>query len=313
METIIILGFCLLVFIYIVKLFGKEEIKPEKKLKTNRFERDQQKVDEFKNEDKSRDLNLKDADLEVNKYLSEKESSKKFYSESISWKLKSIEELNSFASIEDVLILNRTEEINYTDLLNCYQWRAKRFEILFRDKYTCKTCNRVSKSNAVHHKYYVVQKFPWEYTNDAFDTLCHSCHKTLHKNTTIPIYRLENSKYYETTKEIERCSRCYGAGYFSEYSHVEGGVCFKCRGNNMNYSTFFMRIELFYKYSQTYNDDIERGKYVSLINRLSYDQIITNVPFLSEYSNQNLSFTNHKSVIDRKMDYDDDYDDDLPF
>lgn len=26
------------------------------------------------------------------------------------------------------------------------------------------------------------------------------------------------------------CSRCSGSGYLPEFSHVEGGVCFRCRG-----------------------------------------------------------------------------------
>ncbi len=27
-----------------------------------------------------------------------------------------------------------------------------------------------------------------------------------------------------------RCSRCSGSRYLSQYSHVEKGICFKCRG-----------------------------------------------------------------------------------
>jgi len=234
---------------------------------------------------------------------------KTFYPEVINWRKKNIEELNSFASIEDILILNNTEKITYNKLLNCFQWRAKRLEILFRDKYSCTICNRVDKNNAVHHKYYIVQKFPWEYSNDALETLCHNCHKNLHKNTIIPIYRKQGSKLYETTKEIERCTRCFGVGYFSEYSHVEGGVCFKCRDNNLNYSTFFKRIELFYKYSHLYVDKNSRLKYERMINRFSYSDIFSNVPFLIEYANLNISFENNTSVYKRKIDYDDD----LPF
>jgi len=35
------------------------------------------------------------------------------------------------------------------------------------------------------------------------------------------------------------CSRCGGSGYIHKWRHIEGGICFKCRGNGyMDYSTF---------------------------------------------------------------------------
>ena len=29
---------------------------------------------------------------------------------------------------------------------------------------------------------------------------------------------------------LEDCHRCGGAGWFRCYAHIEGGVCFRCRG-----------------------------------------------------------------------------------
>lgn len=29
------------------------------------------------------------------------------------------------------------------------------------------------------------------------------------------------------------CSRCLGRGHLPQYNHVEGGICFKCRGNKV--------------------------------------------------------------------------------
>jgi len=29
------------------------------------------------------------------------------------------------------------------------------------------------------------------------------------------------------------CSRCSGTGHLPQYKHVEGGICFKCRGNKV--------------------------------------------------------------------------------
>lgn len=37
------------------------------------------------------------------------------------------------------------------------------------------------------------------------------------------------NKTSEQTEKVT-CSRCNGTGYLSQYAHVEGGICFKCRG-----------------------------------------------------------------------------------
>ncbi len=79
----------------------------------------------------------------------------------------------------------------------------------------------------IHHKYYQVDKFAWEYPNDALITLCWDCHEKLHKNTEIEIRDINNNLIRRRTV----CSRCYGAGYFPEYNHVQNGVCFKCGGS----------------------------------------------------------------------------------
>ncbi|MBP6234848.1 MAG: hypothetical protein KA270_00855 [Saprospiraceae bacterium] len=79
----------------------------------------------------------------------------------------------------------------------------------------------------IHHLYYQINKKAWEYPNDALQTLCWECHELLHKNTTINIM----DEYGLFLEEKVVCSRCYGAGYFPEYKHVEHGVCFRCKGS----------------------------------------------------------------------------------
>ena len=78
----------------------------------------------------------------------------------------------------------------------------------------------------IHHKYYSLNKSPWEYPNDAFQTLCWQCHEELHKNSLIPVF---NSNL-ELVGNYETCSKCYGAGYLPHFSHVQSGVCFQCNG-----------------------------------------------------------------------------------
>ena len=78
----------------------------------------------------------------------------------------------------------------YGALLFRPEWRAKRTEILTRDK-CCVICNS-SDSLHVHHRQYhfVVRenkfKLPWEYSDNLLITLCESCHKRGHSKFKIP-------------------------------------------------------------------------------------------------------------------------------
>lgn len=80
----------------------------------------------------------------------------------------------------------------------------------------------------VHHKFYIVNKLPWEYEDDDLTTLCNVCHMNLHEKTIIPIYKIDNG--CRIGLNYSPCSRCNGVGYFPEYKHVDGGLCFKCHG-----------------------------------------------------------------------------------
>ncbi len=77
----------------------------------------------------------------------------------------------------------------------------------------------------IHHKYYDKSKLPWEYPDDAFQTLCWECHEKLHQNIKVPVYDGQKIIDYLTP-----CKRCSGAGEFPEYYHVENGICFGCNG-----------------------------------------------------------------------------------
>lgn len=35
------------------------------------------------------------------------------------------------------------------------------------------------------------------------------------------------------------CPRCGGSGYIPMYRHIEGGVCFLCRGNGRYYKSLY--------------------------------------------------------------------------
>lgn len=78
----------------------------------------------------------------------------------------------------------------------------------------------------VHHEYYQSNYFPWEYPDDALTTLCWICHTELHANQKIKC--LDGDRV--VIGEYTCCYRCGGSGYFPEYSHIEDGICFRCRG-----------------------------------------------------------------------------------
>jgi len=81
-------------------------------------------------------------------------------------------------------------------------------------------------NNHIHHTYYQKDHLAWEYPDYSLVTLCWACHEELHKNKTIP--ELDESGNILSNKVV--CSRCYGAGWIPQYSHVECGICFNCRG-----------------------------------------------------------------------------------
>ncbi len=79
----------------------------------------------------------------------------------------------------------------------------------------------------VHHRYYIQGKLPWEYEPECFVTVCQDCHFNIHKEQDLPVYQDEE----RTIKlRLTTCDRCYGAGIFPEYSHIQNGVCFLCNG-----------------------------------------------------------------------------------
>ncbi|MEO6149946.1 MAG: hypothetical protein ABIN95_09025 [Mucilaginibacter sp.] len=78
----------------------------------------------------------------------------------------------------------------------------------------------------VHHTYYQDGRLPWEYPDIALKVICWSCHEKLHKNETINWLDTNGN----IKGELNPCPRCFGAGWFPEYVHVENGVCFECSG-----------------------------------------------------------------------------------
>lgn len=78
----------------------------------------------------------------------------------------------------------------------------------------------------VHHQYYQFGKMAWDYPEEALITLCWICHENTHKSASIPILDDKGRNIGKLTP----CIRCYSAGYFPEFRHVNSGICFRCKG-----------------------------------------------------------------------------------
>ena len=68
-------------------------------------------------------------------------------------------------------------EKKYSELLKDPRWQKKRLKILERDEFQCQECCDTSRTLHVHHKYYIYQKSPWDYSDDLLITLCDNCHE----------------------------------------------------------------------------------------------------------------------------------------
>jgi hypothetical protein len=81
----------------------------------------------------------------------------------------------------------------------------------------------------VHHRLYIHGRLPWVYDDEHLETMCEKCHFDWHRKYRAKVYRQIGSNLIEMGK-LTPCIRCNGAGRFPEYSHVEAGICFRCRG-----------------------------------------------------------------------------------
>lgn len=80
----------------------------------------------------------------------------------------------------------------------------------------------------VYHKFYILEKQPWEYEDMALISLCNWCHWKFHENNAVIVYKKVEDQLVDMG--FRPCYRCHGAGVFPEYAHIEKGICFRCKG-----------------------------------------------------------------------------------
>jgi hypothetical protein len=70
----------------------------------------------------------------------------------------------------------QSDETPYAEKLRDPRWQKVRLEVLARDRWRCQICDDPTSTLAVHHRYYLRNREPWEYPLDALVTLCEFCH-----------------------------------------------------------------------------------------------------------------------------------------
>ncbi len=152
---------------------------------------------------------------------------------------------------------------DYSLLLLSPPWRKKRKEIIKRDHFKCNCCGANETLNSkgvyytslkhygfnergkalytlvnthtpislhVHHKLYVLDRFPWDYPTYELITLCHICHTKEHEMVNIPVFKTEHHKRKGESSKVCACWKCGGDGYLPEFSYHDNGVCYACDG-----------------------------------------------------------------------------------
>lgn len=84
----------------------------------------------------------------------------------------------------------------------------------------------------IHHQYYIKNRKPWDYDNQALITVCAECHKRIHDTTKIPLYENEQ-KLIKLSQTLSKCAKCGGSGYLPQYYYYVDGVCFDCYGEGV--------------------------------------------------------------------------------
>lgn len=158
-----------------------------------------------------------------------------------------------------------TNQYLYRFLLRDSRWRSFRKKLIEKRNGRCEDCGVEKTRLEVHHKRYVIGKFPWDYAEGDLLVLCRSCHCKRHselekKREYVPFYSEDGR---EISMESCRCSRCSGKGYFEDWSHIYGGECFSCFGTGYNlvaYPEHFLRM----KAREIWKDICESGVSCSL-------------------------------------------------
>ena len=88
------------------------------------------------------------------------------------------------------------------------KWKAKARQIRDRDGNKCTRCGTKKNELHVHHKYYLPNREPWDYTDKALITLCVTCHEKEHAGKDISEFvRKGDGKIKKTPKKRNKVKK----------------------------------------------------------------------------------------------------------
>ncbi|MDP9077789.1 MAG: hypothetical protein M3O71_10230 [Bacteroidota bacterium] len=101
-------------------------------------------------------------------------------------------EHNGLQAGDKEISVNPPSHGSYGGLLFDPRWKAKRQEIMTRDKECCVICQGTNELQVHHRQYQYIKaanafKVPWDYADHLLITVCKSCHQRGHNKFKVPI------------------------------------------------------------------------------------------------------------------------------
>lgn len=145
--------------------------------------------------------------------------------------------------------------MKYKEQLLQREWKKKREEILFRDRYRCQVCLGETRLE-VHHRNYHNYRYAWECSSYDLITLCHNCHDLFEYNKRKSGYcnyeiDIPDRVNHKNTKDFK---------YFNsfDFNELENKIIDYINRNNINYYKVYLDSNIFFmKQTKGYKDAIE--------------------------------------------------------
>lgn len=114
----------------------------------------------------------------------------------------------------------------YSEKLRDPRWQKLRLQIFERDQWTCQFCGRRDKTLAVHHRYYELDRYPWESSPAALITVCEICHESEYLNRPGAEHRLllELKRFGLWASDIDQLARAFARAEMFKHPWVVTAV-----------------------------------------------------------------------------------------
>ena len=129
--------------------------------------------------------------------------------------------------------------MTYQEQIKSPKWQKKRLEILDLRGFKCEKCSCEEKQLHVHHRFYLKGRKAWEYDNDVFQVLCHSCHENEHKKEDNINFEIEK-KWIRFINQFEKNH----SEHFDDLRYLFHGIDTKCNKSDIIILTNVLNSEM---------------------------------------------------------------------